>query len=127
MKTTRWLAVAVFYAERVLGCLITPIETQQRALQKGPMMFDTTSDANQFAGRTTLSSGSATVVISTTVVNSDSLIFHSREGNANVASGTNRVTEVKTISAGGYFTLGTEDGQAIPRDTTLMWEIRRSS
>lgn len=106
----------------------TPVkETFYGPLLKGPMLTPANSAVNQWAGRTTLSSGSATVVVSTTLVNSDSLIMHNAEGNANVGSGTNRVTEVKTISSGGYFTLGTQDGQAIPRDTVLMWQIIKTS
>ena len=116
------------YVQAVLACAITPIEVLQRALLRGPLSTRAASHANQWAGRTTLSSGSATAVVSTTIVNSDSLIFFSMEGNANVSSGTAiRPTEVKTISSGGYFTIGTQDGIAIARDTVLMWEIRRTS
>lgn len=107
--------------------MTTPLELLRRPFLKGPAITQANSSPDQWAGRTTLSSGSATVTVSTRQVNSDSLIWHGAEGNANVASGTNRVTEVKTISSAAYFTLGTQDGQAIPRDTILMWEIRKTT
>jgi len=95
-----------------------------RGLLRGPATTKAVSATNQHAGVTTLSSGSATVVISTTVVNSDSIILHAPLGNANLGSGVAlRSTEVKTISSGGYFTLGTNDGVAHPRDTKIMWMI----
>lgn len=103
-----------------------PLEVLWRPLFKGPATVDARSTADRYAGRTVLSSGSATVTVSTTAVTSDSLIMAFMEGNANVASGTNRVTEVKTIADGAYFVLGTQDGQPIPRDTTIMWAIWRT-
>jgi hypothetical protein len=128
------LAVAVggalaAFAQTAQACWVrAPLELLFGAFLKGPLMTKTASDANQFAGRTTLSSGSATVVVSTKLVNSDSIINVSLLGNANLSSGTAiRGIEVKTISPGGYFTFGTQDGIAIPRDTVLMWELRRAS
>jgi hypothetical protein len=86
------------------------------------------SAANRFAGRTTLSSGSATAVVSTTAVRSDSLILFGILGNANLGSGTAiRGIEVKTISPGGFFVFGTQDGVAIPRDTIIHWLIWQTS
>ena len=76
MKIKLLLAFLSLYVEQVLGCGITPIELLYRALLKGPLMTLTASRANQFAGRTTISSGSASQVVSTNVVNSDSLIAH---------------------------------------------------
>lgn len=46
-----------------------------------PSFKENAGAANQFGGRTTLSSGSATVTVSTALVNSDSVIFLSDEGN----------------------------------------------
>lgn len=98
-----------------------------RGLLRGPGHTKAQSATNQWAGRTTLASGSATVTVSTTVVGSDSIINLGIEGNANVASGTNRVVEVKTLSPGNFLTVGTQDGQAIPRDTTVHWMIWKTS
>lgn len=63
------------YAEHALGCRITPIEALFRPLLRGPLMSKTASASNQFAGRTTISSGSVSATVSTFSVNSDSLIF----------------------------------------------------
>ncbi len=52
----------------------TPTETLFRPLMRGPIMTKAGSAANQWAGRTTISSGSASQVVSTTQANSDSLI-----------------------------------------------------
>jgi len=104
------------------------LEQLWRPIFRGPLQTKTNSQAGQWAGRTTLNSGSVTVVISTTNVNSDSLILTGLVGNANVASGTAiHGTEVKTISPGGYFTLGTMDGIGIARDTIIMWTIVKAS
>lgn len=125
------LAVFAGYAGAALAMHLpgpTPIEMFQRPFWKSAPLVRTNSHAAQYAGRTTLNSGSATVVVSTRAINSDSIISHSMLGNANVASGTAiRPTEVKTISSGGYFTFGTQDGVGIARDTVIMWEIRRST
>ena len=121
------LFVPAAHASRWLACAALgdpPLELLFRPFLMGALRTRATSASNQWAGRTTLASGSATVVISTTRVASDSIVLYAALGNANVASGTNRVTEVKTISDGGYFTIGTQDGQAIPRDTTIIWEMR---
>ena len=127
-KTLIFLATLLgLWAEGALACQarITPLELLFAPFFKGPSFMRTNSHGAQFAGRTTLNSGSATVVVSTANVTSDSLIFLSMEGNANVASGTAiRPTEVKTISDGNYFTLGTQDGVGIARNTVLMWEIK---
>jgi hypothetical protein len=104
------------------------LEQLFRAVLRGPIQTKATSAAGQWAGLTTLSSGSATVVISTSNVNSNSIILLSQQGNANIGSGTSiHGFEVKTISSGGYFTLGTADGIAHPRDTTLMWVLFKTS
>lgn len=115
------------YSQFALSAQITPVELLRRAMLRDPMMVSAASKSNQFAGRTTISSGSATQVVSTSVVNSDSLIFHTMVGNANVASGSARFFEVKTIAPGAYFTFGTQDGATVPRDTILLWEMRRTS
>lgn len=102
------------------------LEQLWRAILRGPLTTRAASAANQWAGRTTLSSGSATVTISTTIVKSDSLIFPAVQAATNQASGVSRSIEVKTISPGNFFTLGWSDGNAIARDTTIMWMIVRT-
>lgn len=99
-----------------------------RAEIRGPIVTKAVSAVNQWAGLTVLASGSATVTVSTTVVNSDSIIQLTPVGNANLSSGAGiRHTEVKTISSGGYFTIGTNDGIGIARDTTIGWVVWKTS
>lgn len=105
-----------------------PSERLSKPVFRAPPFIDVRSTANQIAGITTLASGSATVVCSTTMVKSDSLILFGRVGNANVASGTSlRNLEVKTITDSAAFTLGTDDGAAIPRDTLIHWMLLDTS
>jgi hypothetical protein len=115
------------FAARALACHIFPLERLVRGWQVGPLMTKINSSPDQWAGRTTLDSGSATVTVSTRIVNSDSLIWVQGQNHANVASGTYKPVEVRTISPGNFFTLGTADGIAMARDTTLMWEVKRAS
>ncbi len=183
----------------------TPTEALFRPLMRGPIMTKSTSAANQWAGRTTISSGSASQVVSTSNVNSDSLIAAAVQvslpaaytflGRTAIASGTsfgtasttaiysgdivlanwespNAITSgqalrvdsivngvsfaiatanslttvasgavamwnirakdpaavtVNTINPGGYFVLAWADGRSRPVDTTVMWEVKRSS
>jgi len=102
------------------------------AIFRGAPTTRAQSAAGQWAGRTTVPSGSATAVVSTTVVNSDSIILLGQVGNAAVGStAPGSATsvppfEVKTISPGGYFTVGTMNGQALAtpaRDTILHWVV----
>ena len=61
-----------------------PLEMLWRGLRKGPFLTKANSASGQWAGSTTLASGSATQVVSTTTVKSDSQIYLGRVGNANV-------------------------------------------
>jgi hypothetical protein len=204
------LSLLAVYSELVLGCQIYPLEILNRALQRGPLMTNINSGPNQWSGRTTLASGSATQVVSTFSINSDSLLnlaiqaavptnyitrgtqtfansaaastvastsavysgqaIHvslfsaTATGSAGTGGGPLRVNsivdgvsfaistvdsggvgttapvamwsideaeprgiKVNSISSGNYFILGWADGKARPIDTTVMWEIRRSS
>ena len=61
-----------------------PKELSRGALLRGPNLVSVQSGPAQFAGRTTLNSGSATITVSTFAVQSDSLIHIGNEGNANL-------------------------------------------
>ncbi|MCR4342107.1 MAG: hypothetical protein NUW01_19700 [Gemmatimonadaceae bacterium] len=68
------LAVAAAFATFVQAAHArTPTETLFRPLMRGPIMTKATSAANQWAGRTTLASGSTSQVVSTSNVNSDTI------------------------------------------------------
>lgn len=71
------LAVLGLYAQAALAMHAgpTPIETLQRPLFRSAPILRTNSNASQYAGRTTLGSGQASVVVSTRGINSDSLIY----------------------------------------------------
>lgn len=68
-------AMLGLYAEHALGSSVTPIEALFRGFLKGPLMTPVASKSNQFSGRTLLASGSASQVVSTSTVGSDSLIL----------------------------------------------------
>lgn len=93
---------------------------------KGPLSTKSNSSANQFAGRTTLGSGGATVTVSTTMVKSDSIILLGAQANSAVNSATGKSIEVKTIVDSSYFVLGTADGVAMARDTNVAWILFRT-
>lgn len=80
------------------------------------------SSPNQFAGRTTIASGSATATVSTNQVNSDSIILATLQGDGtDTASAVGVPVEVKSMASGGYFTVGWQDGKARNFDRTVMW------
>lgn len=79
MKRTLALFAAAFalWAEAALGCQVGPMKPLELLFApffKGPSFIRTNSHGAQFAGRTTLASGSASQVVSTSNVASDSLI-----------------------------------------------------
>jgi len=90
---------------------------------RGPVLTKAQSASNQFAGRTTLASGSATVTVSTTSVKSDSIIFHALQA-ATVSSGA---ICVRSINPGVAFSFGWTDGGARAFDSTIMWRIELTS
>jgi hypothetical protein len=117
------LALAFQVAERFAAAYIGAPgnELLWRPLLKGPIMADQTSNVVAFTGATLLASGSATVTVSNNMVGSDTGILLGALGVGNVGSAAGRPIEVKTISPGNFFTLGTIDGVAIARDTTVSW------
>jgi hypothetical protein len=96
-----------------------------RPFLRGPLATKTTSAPNQWAGRTTLSSGSNTVVISTRSVGSDSLILFTMQAATDQASGVGQGLEVKSVNPGNAFILGWSDGGQVKpaRNTTVMWFV----
>lgn len=93
----------------------------------GPLMANPASNSGAFIGNTLVPSGSATVTVSTTEVNSDTMFFIGGIGVGNVASGAAKAFEVKSISPGNFFVLGSQDGVAAARDTTLSWMMLKTS
>lgn len=99
-----------------------------RGILRGPAATRANSAPNQWAGLTTVLSGVATGVVSTTAVDSDSLVFFSQAAVAatNVLSGQSRTWEVKSINTGLAFTFGTTDGAGMSRDTVVHWMLWRT-
>ncbi len=95
---------------------------------RGPMRTRTNSQEDSFwAGRTTLNSGSATVTVSTSIVQSDSIIQYGVEANTRQDSGVASPIEVMSIQDAVSFAFGTAGGETIARDTTIMWWLMRTS
>ena len=91
----------------------------------GPLMADARSGAGQWLGNTLVPSGTAIITVSTSEVNSDSLFFLGGLGVGNVTSA--HAFEVKSISPGNFFMLGTQDGVALVRDTQIHWMMLKTS
>jgi hypothetical protein len=117
------------YIEKVLACPARgPLETLFGGILRGPLATLTASGAKQFAGRTTINSGTAFVTISTQMVNSDSIILHGFAVQTTVASGSGGpATCVSSIVSGVSFALGYTDGVQRGPGGTFMWELRRTS
>lgn len=107
--------------------MANPIETLYGPGFFGPPVMSVASKSNQFSGRTTLSSGSTTVTVSSTVIGSDSILHLATQSATRQNSGFGQPVEVATISPGNFFTLAPADGVAFARDTTIMWDIVKSA
>lgn len=71
-------AILALWTEGALGCQVGPMKPLELLFApffKGPSFIRTNSHGAQFAGRTTISSGSASQVVSTSNVDSASLIL----------------------------------------------------
>ena len=81
---------------------------------RGVPSTEANSTPFQWAGRTTLNSGSATVPVSTTAVKSDSLVLFSTEGNANLGM------LAGTISIASGDVTGTLSNAALAADSLIQ-------
>lgn len=95
---------------------------------KAPLRTETLSKNNQWAGRTTIVSGSATQVVSTTAIKSDAIVRYGLVANTRQSSGFANTIEVSSINHGNFFVFAWADANNLPaRDTTIMWEIVKGS
>ena len=80
--------------------MAAPKEVLAGAKLKGPLFASVQSGTSQWAGRTTLNSGSATVTVSTFAVQSDSLIIIGNEGSGNfdLVAGTMTVASATVLT-----------------------------
>lgn len=115
------------YVEGVTACRVTPIESLFRSAIRGPLSFLTAAGPKQFAGLTSLASGTAFATVSTALVTSGMLINHSFAVATTVASGSGGpATCVSSIVDGVSFALGYVDGTGRGPGGTFMWELRRT-
>lgn len=101
-------AMMAGWAQGALACNINPIEVMHRLMLRGPMITSIKSGPAQWAGRTTIASGSASQVVSTSNVESGSLIMlspqvalpslYAMQGLTTIASGAS-VSGVQTTTA----------------------------
>lgn len=121
------IALSVGYVLRMLACQVTPIESFFRGAIRGPLSFLTTAGPKQFAGLTTLASGTAFATVSTALVTSGMLINATFSVQTTVASGVaGPATVVSSIVDGVSFALGYADGTGRGPGGTFMWELRRT-
>jgi len=103
-----------------------PNELIRRPVQKGPTMLPTRALANQWAGLTTLASGSTSQVVSTTAITSDSFVFlGTRVNSVGVGHNSGGNIVVNSIVHGVSFAFARATGSAVAWDEVVMWEIKR--
>ncbi len=131
MKHIMFLAVQVALAQACWGR--TPLGPgEEGRLQKAPVVLHKSAtnsgQANQWAGRTTLNSGSAFNTVSTRMIKADSHISGQWIPNATVSSGQQWSTPaVMSIVAGVSFAVGNVDGVGRAPGGTFCWEIKRET
>jgi hypothetical protein len=96
-----------------------------RGLLRGAFTTKAASAANQWAGRSTIANGQETVTVSTTIVDSDSIILAFPQAVDTVGS-TGNAFCVRSINPGNHFILGTADSQPVTRDVDVMWMVFRT-
>lgn len=108
------------YAQGALAAHVRgPIELMRGLQLRAPIFTKALSASNQWAGRTTLASGSASVVISTAIVNSDSLIALNIQAAIPAAYGWQGRTAIASgLSTGTASTSAIYSGDAV----ALTWE-----
>ncbi len=102
--------------------MTTPNEVLRNPLHTGPGA----TRVGDFAGRTTIDSGSTTVTVSTATVKSDSIItFATEVGTFGVSSGA--VLAIAPPTEGVSFVIGRHSGIAVAWDETVMWRLTQTT
>lgn len=105
-----------------------PNEVLHGPLLEGAMTARTAAGDGQFAGRTVLQSGSASVTVSTAVVNSDSIIRYGSEvSSVGIGANSGGAIVVNSVISGTSFAFARATGVDVAWDETVMWEIMRTS
>jgi len=105
----------------------TPVEQLFNPLLHGPLTTESNSATVQWAGVTTITTAAATITVSNTLVNSNSLILYGVYRDGHQSSGVSRCIEVKTIASGAYFIFGTADNVAYQTNAVIHWFIMPTS
>jgi len=80
-----------------------------------------------FVGYTTLQSGSATVTVSTALVQSDCMLFTTEKpGSVSVAAASGGAVVANSLVDGVSFALARQYGVAAPWDSTIYWTLFRA-
>lgn len=99
-----------------------PIEQLYGPTLRGNITTKASSAAVQWAGKASIASGDAAIVVSVSNVCSDSLVLFTEQHTTDVASGiSQRTLCVKSITDGSYFTIGTSDGKGAIRERAVAW------
>ena len=95
---------------------------------RGPLRTRTSGEANPWAGRTTLNSGSAAVTVATALVQSDSIIrYGTLPSSLGVAANSGGGIVVSSVVDSVSFDFARATGVAVPWDEQVMWEIVKTS
>ena len=96
----------------------------------GPLNTKTisaTNITNAWAGRTTLNSGSITVTVSTTHIQSDAIVLFGTEVNTiGLGANSGGAIVINSLSEGVSFDFARATGVAAPHDETTSWMIIRT-
>lgn len=107
------------------------LNKMMRLFRKAPeYIAGASSGVQRWQGFTTLNSGSASVTVSTPVINSaDFVRFNTRPSSVGAAatSGGCIVMNANSIVAGTSFALARATGTAVGWDEAIMWEIVKRS
>lgn len=99
--------------------VLRSLEQVWRARFRSAPVTDATSSPTQFGGRTTLNSGSPTVVVSTFAVQSDSMILAFEEGNVNYGILFGQFT-IASENTGSTSLFGTVSNAAITASSQIF-------
>jgi len=107
--------------------MANPRRVEEGMLRQGPDFNRIYPDGRAFCGRTTLGSGSASVTVSTGVVNSNSM-FRLASIVASVSVGVNSggYIAINSIVSGVSFALARSTGVAVAMPEIVSWEIIRT-
>src|SRR3989304_3485665 len=104
-----------------------PLHSLWKGWQRGPMIAKS-GGTNPFANRTTLNSGSASVVVSTALVSSNSLImFGTQPSSVGVGANSGGAIVVNSIVSGTSFAFARATGTAVPWNEVIMWSLIKTS